>query len=128
MENRTMKTPLQITFRDMDPSPALEERIREGVSKLEEHCERMVSCRVVVEAPHKHRRQGRHFQVKVDIMIPGREIAVGRNHVDRVSHEDAYIAVRDVFRAARRALDAQVHGRKALARSNGRQVRLALRP
>jgi hypothetical protein len=99
-----MTMPIQITFRDMDPSPALEAKIRMAAAKLEERFGRATACRVVVEAPHKHQHQGRLFHVSVDVAVPGHQIAVGRNHADRVSHESPYVAVRDAFRAAHHAL------------------------
>lgn len=43
---------LQITFRNIDVSPAVETKIRERASELEQFCDRIVSCRVVVEAPN----------------------------------------------------------------------------
>ncbi|MES2370216.1 MAG: HPF/RaiA family ribosome-associated protein [Pseudomonadota bacterium] len=48
-----MKTPLQITFRDIEHSDALEAHIREKAEKLETVFEPIMSCRVVVEMPHR---------------------------------------------------------------------------
>jgi ribosome-associated translation inhibitor RaiA len=110
-----MQTPLQIQFRDMKPSPALAETIRASVDKLELHFARIVSCRVVVQAPHEHGHQ-RLFQVTVDLGIPGRDIVVGRHHADHPSHEDAHLAVRDAFAAAQRVLDEHVEARREAAR------------
>lgn len=49
-----MAYPLQITFRNMAPSAAIEASIREKAAKLEVFYERIMSCRVIVEAPHRH--------------------------------------------------------------------------
>ena len=111
-----MQTPLQITFRDMTPSPALEHETRDSVRKLEEHHARLTACRVVIQAPHKHQQQGRRFQVTVDLAVPGREIVVARSHEDRASHEDPHLALRDAFRAARRALDNHLESRRSAER------------
>jgi ribosome-associated translation inhibitor RaiA len=46
-----MEIPLQITFRNMPPSQAIEDNIREKASKLESFYDRIMSCRVIVEAP-----------------------------------------------------------------------------
>jgi ribosome-associated translation inhibitor RaiA len=108
-----MQTPLQITFRDMTPSAALEDETRDALRKLEEHHDRLTACRVVIQAPHKHQHQGRRFQVTVDVAVPGREIVVARSHEDRASHEDAHLALREAFRAARRALDSHLQLRRA---------------
>jgi ribosome-associated translation inhibitor RaiA len=43
---------LQITFRNMKVSQALEARIRELVQKLERFSSQIIRCQVVVDAPH----------------------------------------------------------------------------
>ena len=53
-----MSLPLQITFRHMDPSPALETRIRELATRLEKFSEHIMRCQVVVEPPAHHKHQG----------------------------------------------------------------------
>ena len=44
-----MQVPLQITFRHMDSSPALEARIRQRAEELEHFFDRITSCHVTVE-------------------------------------------------------------------------------
>ncbi|MGC2459566.1 MAG: HPF/RaiA family ribosome-associated protein [Steroidobacteraceae bacterium] len=100
-----MKLPLQITFRHMQPSAALETRIRELVSRLDKFSGQIMRCRVVVEAPHHHSHQGALFDIRLDITVPNDEIAIRRAHPVDHSHEDAYVALRDAFRAARRKLE-----------------------
>ena len=95
-----MQTPLQITIRDVDHSEALEAHIRDKAKKLEEFFDHIMSCRVVVEIPHKHHHQGKQFNVRIDIGVPGDEIVVNRDH-----HEDVYVALRDAFDAAKRMLE-----------------------
>ncbi len=100
-----MQLPLQITFRHMDPSPAVEARIIERVAELERFFDRIVSCRILVESRHPRRRQGNLYRVRVDLKLPGREIVVGRDPALRHAHEDVYVALRDSFDAARRLLE-----------------------
>jgi ribosomal subunit interface protein len=100
-----MRMPLQITFRHMDPSPALEARIRRKVAELEQFCDRIVSCRVVVECRHRHHHQGNLFAIHIDLTMPGSQVAAGRNHPVDHAHEDAHAAFRDAFDAARRQLE-----------------------
>ena len=54
-----MEIPVQVTFHDIDPSQAIETRIRDRTAKLERFKDRITGCRVVVEAPHRHRYKGR---------------------------------------------------------------------
>ena len=95
-----MQIPLQITIRDIEHSEALETHIRGKVEKLEEFFKSIISCRVVVEMPHKHHHQGKQFNVRIDIGVPGSEIVVNRDHA-----EDIYVALRDAFDAAKRQLE-----------------------
>jgi len=95
-----MQTELQITVRDMDHSPALDQRIRDKVQKLERVYAPLMGCRVVAEAPHKHKHQGKAFNVRVDLTVPGGEIVVNRD-----AHEDPHVALRDAFDHAKRRLE-----------------------
>jgi hypothetical protein len=48
-----VQIPLRITFRDMEPSDAVEARVRERVDALELLHPRITGCHVVVEAHHR---------------------------------------------------------------------------
>ena len=99
-----MSVPSKITFRNMSSSPAVEEAIRERVSKLAQLYSRIAYCDVVIEAPHRHKSHGNHFKVRVALGVPGKELVVGRNP-DDATHADVYLSIRDAFEAARRQLD-----------------------
>lgn len=99
-----MQIPLQITFRHMDPSPAVESRIRKEASKLELYHEHVMSCRVVLEAPHRHHHKGKLYHLSIDLKAPGKELAVTRKHHEQHAHEDIYVAIRDAFDAMKRQL------------------------
>jgi ribosome-associated translation inhibitor RaiA len=97
-----MQTPLQITFRHMDSSPAVETRIRELAAHLKHFHERITGCHVVIEKPAAHRNKGAPFTVRLDILVPGRELYVNSK---RDEHVDVYVALRDAFDSARRMLE-----------------------
>lgn len=99
-----MQVPLQVTFRDMEPSAAVEARVREEAAELEQFHDRITRCRVVVEMPHRHQHQGRLFAVRLDLSVPGRELVIGREPAEGHAHEDVYVAIRDAFAAATRQL------------------------
>lgn len=100
-----MDFPLDISFRNMDPSPAVEARIREKAAKLERFYNRIVGCTVVVEAPHRHQTKGKIYRVHIDIRVPGKDLIVDRAKPMDHAHEDVYLAVRDAFNAAARRLE-----------------------
>jgi len=91
--------PPRVTVRNVSLSKAAEATIREKAAKLELFCDRITSCRVVVEAPHRRHHQGVLYNVRIDMAVPGGELVVTRE-----SHEDVYVAIRDAFDAARRQL------------------------
>ena len=99
-----MQLPMEVTFRGMDHSDAIEADVRGQAEKLEHHFGRIMSCRVVIEAPHRHSRKGRLYRVSVDLKIPGHEIAVTNAGPENHAHEDMHVAIRDVFDAAKRRL------------------------
>lgn len=99
-----MKQPLQITFRDMPHSDAVEANIRERVAKLDEFYEQIMACHVVIEQPHAHHRQGKLFRVSIDLTLPDGELLVNRSAQENHAHEDAYVAIRDAFKSLRRQL------------------------
>ncbi len=99
-----MKQPLEITFRDIPRSEALEADIREKAEKLDKFYEHIMACRVVIEAPHSHHHQGNLFHVRIDLTVPGGELIAERGPKDHHAHENAYVAVRDAFDAIKRQL------------------------
>jgi ribosome-associated translation inhibitor RaiA len=96
--------PVQITFRHMESSPAVETRVRELADHLGTFSDKIHSCRVVVDSPHRHHHQGKVFNVKVQLAIPGEDVVVDMERPDRDGHEDVYVVLRDAFDAARRQL------------------------
>jgi len=100
-----MQIPLQLSFRGMEPSAAVELKVRERVAKLERFSDRITGCRVVVESPHRRHHQGKLFHVRVDLTVPGNELAVSREPAQHHEHEDVYVAIRDAFDAAQRQLE-----------------------
>ncbi|MGH8765027.1 MAG: ribosome hibernation-promoting factor, HPF/YfiA family [Burkholderiales bacterium] len=113
-----MLIPLQITLRNIAKSEAVEAAIRRKAEKLERFHRHIVSCRVVVEIPSRHKHQGKEFVVRIDLKVPGSEIVVNHDH-----HEDLYAALQEAFQAAQRQLKI---GPRAIARrySNNRRKRL----
>lgn len=95
-----MNIPLQITYRDMDASDGLDSEIRRRATELEKYFDRIIRCRVIVEAPSQHHRTGQDYQVRIELSVPGQELIAG----DRDGNEDVYVALRDSFATAEREL------------------------
>lgn len=111
-----MQLPLQVTFRNMDPSAAIEANIQEKANKLDAFYDRIMGCRVVVEAPHRHHHKGKLYHVRIDMTVPGDELVINREPSRHAAHEDVYVAIRDAFGAARRKLQDYARRQRGLVK------------
>lgn len=112
-----MNLPVQVTFHGISHSDGLEQTIREHAEKLQRFHPKLVSCRVVVEFAACHQQRGKEFVVRLDIKVPGAELAVNHDH-----HEDVMVAVHQAFAAAKRRLEEHARRRRRLverARTGG---------
>ena len=102
-----MQRPLQITFKGMESSPALEALIRERVERLETLYPRLIGCRVVVEIPHRGSETAKvPIAIAVEADIPGRGPVVGKDEVDRrEAKQDHTTALNSAFEAVERQLE-----------------------
>lgn len=102
-----MDEPLEITFHHLEPSEAIEAAIRERFAKLEKRYDRLTTCRVSVEALHRQHRTGNLYEVHIDMLVPGAELAVSRQPQkakERYANPDVYTSIKDAFAAAERQL------------------------
>lgn len=100
--------PLEIVFRDIGPSEAVEARVRKEAAKLQRFHQRIVSCRVVVAAPDRSKHKGKLYFVRIQIAVPNGNLWVNRRSPYNHAHEDVYVAIRDAFAAATRRLEEKV--------------------
>ena len=117
-----MILPVQITFRNMPRSEAVAAQVQEEAEKLDEFYRRITSCRVMIEAPHRHHKSGEQFHVRIELGVPRGEIVVRHEpslhsavqrgdeekwekHLEaNPQHKDIDVVIRDAFKAARRRL------------------------
>jgi ribosomal subunit interface protein len=111
-----MLNPIQVTYRDFEPTEALTEYIHKRAQKLDHVHDRLTSCRVVVETPHRHHKHGDRYHVRVDLTLPGGELVVGSKPSANGTREDVYACIDDVF-------DDAVHALKEHLRKHGEERR-----
>jgi ribosome-associated translation inhibitor RaiA len=102
-----MPKSLEITFHQIEASPAIEAAIREQFAKLAKRYDRLTACRVTVEALHRQHRTGNLYDVHIDMLVPGAELVVSRQPQkakQRHANPDVYTSIRDAFAAAERKL------------------------
>jgi cold shock CspA family protein len=113
-----MQLPLQIHFHNLGHSETTENRIREKAAKLDRFYNHILSCRVVVEVPHRHHEHGNLYQVRIDLTVPGEEIVVNREPALHTDYRNLDIALRDAFDAAKRQLEGYVRRRRGLVKAH----------
>ena len=117
-----MAIPLQISYRDVRQSGALDELITHEAEKLERFFPRIISCRVLIE--HRRHRSGAPFNARIVLNVPGQEIVINqagdvhemlqgddetaarvqkRADID-AAYKDPVLAVRSAFKKAKRQL------------------------
>lgn len=117
-----MQRPLQLAFRDMKSSLALETFIRDRVSRLEQHHSNIIGCRVVAGIPHRSAAGARpsakpSLSLTVEVEIPGRPLIVVKDmEARREAKDDQLAVVTHVFEAVERQLREAYGGRKGGAR------------
>ncbi len=100
-----MQVPLDITYRDVEKTDALEQLIRTKADKLEEVCDHIIGCHVAIERAHTHPDQGSPFRVRLDMTVPpGHELAVTKNPGEGVQYDSLEAVIREAFDTARRQL------------------------
>lgn len=103
-----MEQPLQIAFHNTPPSRAVEDKIRELVAVLESTYDRIISCHVVVDVPHRHHKEGNQFQVRLNLHLPGGEVVVRCDPSDQLARGDLNAILLDAFEDTRRQLEDHV--------------------
>jgi cold shock CspA family protein/ribosome-associated translation inhibitor RaiA len=119
--------PLEISFRGVEKTKAIEELIRRKAGKLERICNYITSARVAVESSQEHQRSGSPYRVRIYVSVPpGHELVVKREESEGHMHEELPTVVRDVFDAAERQLKELVERQRGEVKSHPEQERVAL--
>ncbi|MGZ3499128.1 MAG: cold shock domain-containing protein [Vulcanimicrobiaceae bacterium] len=117
-----MPFPVQVSYRGIQPSDALEGLVRNEAAKLEQFFGGILACRVVIEHTYRRHREGAPFHARIELSVPGEDISVSqmadvranilgsedlhvrkRAEVD-APYKDPAFAIRSAFKKARRQL------------------------
>jgi ribosomal subunit interface protein len=91
-----MKSAVDVVYRDLDSSAALNNIITKKLEKLNRYTDQIVHSRVVLDAPHQHKHKGKQYRASIELDIKGHPIAITQDD------ESIHIAVREVFSSAER--------------------------
>ncbi len=100
-----MDIPLEISFRDVERTPQIEQLIHKRAADLERKCKALKSCRIAVEQPQKHQRTGNPYRIRLDMHVPpGHELVVKNKPRQKPQHESLHAVITDTFDSAERVL------------------------
>jgi ribosome-associated translation inhibitor RaiA len=111
----------------MPVSDAVEARCWKEADKLERYFDRIVACHVTIAESHRCHRHGNLFEVRINLLVPGRELVVNREPTEHHVDEDMDVAIRDAFDRMRRQLQDHVRKMRGQVKKpgNGTEQRLA---
>lgn len=98
---------IQVTFRDLPYSQAIDNCIHEHAEKLSQYYDRFIRCNVVLTIPQNHKHQGKLYNIRINLAVPGKEIVVTHQE-----DEDVYVAIRDAFNALTRQVEDYLRKRR----------------
>lgn len=100
-----MEIPLELTFRGLDRTEEREELIRQKVAKLEQVCDTITRCRVVVEQAQESQQTGAPLHLHITVRVPHHNEVLISQKMDADEAADPFgRLVRDAFQATQRKL------------------------
>jgi cold shock CspA family protein len=100
-----MEAPLELSFRNVQKTAALEDLIRERAAKLEQFHSHTMSCRVAVERLHEHQKSGNPYRVRLAVRVPpGHDLVVDERPKKHSMHDTMERVLIDAFKAMERQL------------------------
>ena len=91
-----MKPAVDVVYRDLDSSAALNDIITKKLEKLSRYTDQIIHSRVVLNAPHQHKHKGKQYRASIELDIKGHPVAITQDD------ESIHVAVRDAFSSAER--------------------------
>ncbi|WP_416668457.1 HPF/RaiA family ribosome-associated protein [Egbenema bharatensis] len=100
-----MKVEPTISYRDVEKTSAIESLIQEKITKLEQVCDYISSCRIAVETAHKRPSHGSPYRVRIDMTVPpSHELVAESNPAEQNQYVELDTVIRDAFSRAERQL------------------------
>src|SRR5437660_199289 len=114
-----MQMPVEIHYRDVEKTAAIDRLIRQKVEKLDRLFDSLISCRVAIERPQKPRDGGSPLRVRIEVTAPpGHDLVVRREPGEARSYESPRTILVEAFKAMRGQL-ATLRGRQREPAADG---------
>lgn len=92
--------PVQLSVRDLEKTASMEYHVNKCVNKLAHYCQQINQCHIAIDIRQKHSHQGKHYEVRASLMVPGKNLLVANK-----TNENIYVAIYCVFNALERMLE-----------------------
>lgn len=103
-----MKVGLEVTYRDVEKTAAIDSLIQEKIAKLERLCDYINSCHIAIEKAHDRPKSGSPYRVRIDLTLPpSHELVADSNPSDTNQHVELDTVIRDAFSKMERQLKQQ---------------------
>ena len=94
-----MQLPVNITYRGIDKSEAIDQLVLEKAARLEKFCD------VAIEQPNHAHQKGNPFRVRIDVTVPpGHELVAEEKGMDNGSYAPLTKVIHDAFKTMEREL------------------------
>jgi ribosome-associated translation inhibitor RaiA len=107
-----MQSMINVTFRHIERSAALEARVRDVGERLRRYNAGMTRCHLTVEGGLEC-ADGGPYAVRIHLSVPGAQIHADSIQHNGAGHRDVYVALRDAYARARRQLQDLQRERKS---------------
>ncbi len=113
-----MNTPLQLSFHNLPHSRFIESAVQEAVDRLVSSHSRITGCRVVVDQPHRHHRDGNPIEVRIDLKMPGVELVAKRESAQGAGMGDLPPVIVEAFEEIERQIEESVSRRRGFVKTH----------
>lgn len=93
-----MHCPVTLVLERVPDSPALEAKVFDAIRQLEQFCDRILGCHVLIRGPQATEKGT--YAINLKLRTPEREISIGEIFVPNPEHRDFNAALRDTFALA----------------------------
>lgn len=106
-----MQVSPEITFHGVDHSDYNETYIRDRIERLDRMSDEIISCRTVIERPHRTRHTGNTYRVRIDLTLPGRHELVVDQEEQMEPKKTLRTVISHAFDIMERRIKAQIPDR-----------------
>lgn len=109
-----MQVPLELSFNDIPRSDWIDDYVKDRVSRLEQLCDDLIACRVVIEREQHQKNKGNPYRTRVELTLPPKKDLIGDK---QGTVEDPHVQLRPIIRKAFEAVEKQL--KKEMQRRRG---------